>query len=89
MSAHSYKTDFFAWTREQSALIRAGRWIEIDSEHLRENPSLKAALLGFIEDVYPSAIVAAANETGLDDGKFPADCPYSVGQLFDPDYLPE
>ena len=144
MPAHHYNTDFFAWTREQSALIRARRWSEIDVEHLAEevedmgksekralesrleillmhllkwqvqkdrrsnswrrtikdqrrrlekhlseNPSLKAALLEVVEDVYPSAIVAAANETGLDDEQFPANCPYSVGQILDADYLPE
>lgn len=144
MPAHHYKTDFFAWTREQSALIRARRWSEIDVEHLAEevedmgksekrtlesrleillmhllkwqiqkdrrsnswrrtikdqhrrlekllieNPSLKAELLEFVEDVYPSAIVAAANETGLGDENFPANCPYSVEQILDSNYLPE
>ena len=53
------------------------------------NPSLNAVLLEVVRDVYPSAIVAAANETGLDDERFPADCPYSVGQILDADYLPE
>lgn len=139
-----YETDFFAWTKEQSALIRAGRWSEVDVEHLaeevedmgksekrtlesrlevllmhmlkwqyqperrgnswrltikdqrrklekhlKENPSLKAALLEFVEDAYPSAIVAAVNEAGLDGNIFPADCPYSIQQIFDQDYLPE
>ena len=141
---HYYKTDFFAWTQEQSALILARKWSEIDVEHLAEevedmgkserrslerrleillmhllkwqiqkdrrsnswrrtikdqhrrlekllieNPSLKAELLEFVEDVYPSAIVAAANETGLDDENFPANCPYSVEQILDSNYLPE
>lgn len=30
------KLTFFAWTQEQSALIRAKRWSEIDVEHLAE-----------------------------------------------------
>ena len=144
MPIYQYNTDFFAWTREQSALIRARRWSEIDVEHLAdeiedmgksekralesrleillmhllkwqvqrdrrsnswrrtikdqrrrlekllsENPSLKAELLEFVEDVYPSAIVAAANETGLDDEKFPTSCPYSIGKILDANYLPE
>lgn len=144
MPAYHYKTDFFAWTQEQSALIRAKRWSEIDVEHLAEevedmgksgrrsleshleillihllkwqvqkdwcsngwrrtikdqrrrlekllseNPSLKAELFEFVEDVYPSAIVVAANETGLDDEKFPTSCPYSIGQILDADYLSE
>lgn len=56
---------------------------------LSENPILKVELLEFVEDVYPSAIVVTANETGLDDESFPADCPYSVGKILDTDYLPE
>jgi hypothetical protein len=56
---------------------------------LSENSSLKIELLGLVEDVYPSTIVAAANETGLDDDGFPADCPYSIGQILDADCLPE
>lgn len=56
---------------------------------LNENSSLEAELLTFVENVYPSAIVAAANETGLDDEYFPANCPYSVGKIIDADYLPE
>ena len=144
MPAHHYKTDFFAWTQEQSTLIRAKRWSEIDVEHLAEevedmgknerrslesrleillmhllkwqvqkdrrsnswrrtikdqrrrlekllseNPSLKVELLEFVEDVYPSAIVASANEAGLDDENFPVNCPYSVEQVLDSNYLPE
>ncbi len=56
---------------------------------LSENPILKVELLEFVEDVYPSAIVVTANETGLDDENFPANCPYSVEQILDSDYLPE
>jgi len=56
---------------------------------LIENPSLKAELLEFVEDVYPSAIVAAANETGLGDENFPANCSYSIEQILDSNYLPE
>ncbi len=36
ISVYQYKTDFFAWTREQSALVRARRWSEIDVEHLAD-----------------------------------------------------
>jgi hypothetical protein len=36
MSANLHATDFFAWTQQQAALIKAGRWLEIDTEHLAE-----------------------------------------------------
>jgi hypothetical protein len=31
-----YETDFYAWAREQAALLRAGRFRELDLEHLVE-----------------------------------------------------
>lgn len=36
MSSNLYSTDYFAWTQQQAALIKAGRWLEIDTEHLAE-----------------------------------------------------
>ncbi len=33
---HSYDTDIIAWANEQSALLRAGRFSELDIEHLSE-----------------------------------------------------
>lgn len=36
MSTNLYHTDFYAWTQEQSALIRAGKLADIDLEHLAE-----------------------------------------------------
>lgn len=140
----SYQHDFYAWAKEQSALIRAGKLSEIDWAHiaeeiedmgksekramesrlevllmhllkwqfqpshrsrswqltikdqrrrlgklLQDNPSLKAVLSESIEEVYPSALIAAANETGLDDRGFPASCLYTLTELFDPNYLPD
>ena len=34
--ADLYTQDFYAWTQEQVALLRAGKWYEIDCEHLIE-----------------------------------------------------
>lgn len=56
---------------------------------LQENPSLKSVLSESIEDIYPSAVIAAANETGLDDERLPASCPYALIQILDPDFLPD
>ncbi len=143
MSAN-YQQDYYAWTQEQSALIRAGQFSKLDwanlaeeiedmgktekrtlesrlevllmhllkwqvqqdrrskswrltiadqrrrlDKLLRENPSLKAVLPESIEDIYPSAVIAAVNETGLDVERFPVSCPYTHPQIFDPDYLPD
>lgn len=140
----AYQQDFYAWAKEQSSLIRAGKLSELDWMHiaeeiedmgksekramesrlevllmhllkwqfqpnrrskswqltikdqrrrleklLQENPSLKSVLPESIAEIYPSAIIAAVNETGLDDECFPSVCPYSVNQIFDPSFLPD
>jgi hypothetical protein len=36
MTNHRYETDFLGWTEEQSALLRAGKWAELDQEHIAE-----------------------------------------------------
>jgi len=36
MTAQTYETDFLDWTQEQSALLRARHWEELDLEHLAE-----------------------------------------------------
>ena len=36
MSAHSYDQDFYAWTREQADLLRAGHFTALDADHLAE-----------------------------------------------------
>ena len=36
MSANRYESDFYGWTQEQSKLLRAGRFTEVDTEHLIE-----------------------------------------------------
>ncbi|MGZ8215984.1 DUF29 domain-containing protein [Methylomagnum sp.] len=143
MSAN-YQQDYFGWTQEQAALIRAGQFSKLDLAHLAdeiedmgksekralesrlevllmhllkwqiqqdrrskswrltiadqrrrllkllgENPSLKAVLAESIEDIYPSAVIAAVNETGLDIERFPGVCPYTQSQIFDADYWPD
>ena len=32
----NYETDFYQWTQQQAGLLKAGRWREIDREHLVE-----------------------------------------------------
>lgn len=37
MTQHAiYDADFYAWTQEQAALVRAGKWNEIDLTHVAE-----------------------------------------------------
>ena len=56
---------------------------------LDDNPSLKAKLNDSFVKAYSRAKIEAAKETGLDENFFPAECPYSIAQLFDNDYYPD
>lgn len=44
---------------------------------IRENPSFKNKIPGFIPDAYFSAKLEASSETGLDTKSFPAECPWT------------
>lgn len=36
MNANMYESDFFGWTRQQADLLKAGKWADLDTEHLIE-----------------------------------------------------
>ena len=57
---------------------------------LSDNPTLKSKLKDIVTDAYYSARLSAAAETGLDEKKFPEECPWSLKELFpylEPKYL--
>ena len=58
------------------------------ARHLVDNPSLKARLDEAIEAAYGDAVLVAAKETGIDREAFPPACPWSHGQISDPEFWP-
>ena len=56
------------------------------AKHLKQNPSLKAAIPDIFDDAYQLAVVSAARETGLDI--FPEICPYTIEQVLMDKFLP-
>jgi len=56
---------------------------------LRKNPSLSSVLAEAFEEAYGFAVPAAARETGIDESGFPAQCPWTFGQVMEPDFWPE
>jgi Domain of unknown function DUF29 len=56
---------------------------------LRDNPSLKPLLAKIVADAHEDAILRAAQETGLEESAFPADCPFTLEQIFDESFLPD
>jgi len=57
--------------------------ITADSPSLRSYP----AVIAF--ELYRSARLAAELDTGIDYASFPEACPFTVAEIFDPNFLPE
>ena len=55
---------------------------------LADNPSLKHWLIETMHDAYEQAQDDASLETGLNSSIFPNQCPWSIEQILDQDYLP-
>lgn len=59
------------------------------TDHLDENPSLRAVMDTTIGTAYRRARRNAAVETGLAEASFPEVCPWSVEQILAEDFWPE
>jgi hypothetical protein len=70
----------------RGSIFNARRAIE---RLLKESPSLRRHLPELVANIYIDATFNAANETGLPEARFPASCPYSLGDLLDTDYWPD
>jgi hypothetical protein len=57
--------------------------------HLADNPSLKGSVNEAIADAYRLAVIAAADETDLDENTFPPECPWPFEPLMDEHFWPE
>lgn len=55
----------------------------------KETPSLRRFLDKELAETYPESVEWAADETGLADGTFPAECPYSTDEILSRDFWPE
>lgn len=56
---------------------------------LRKNPGLKSRRSELFEDAYHDARKQASSETGLPRDTFPVDCPFTMGEALDEDFLPD
>ncbi len=61
--------------------------IEIADE-LKQSPSLRGKLQTELQDNYGKAVRRAMAQTGLPLGSFPGECPFTVKQILDPEFLP-
>ena len=56
---------------------------------LRESPSLRPFVSEALAEAYSDAREDAADETGLADTEFSAECPFTVEEVLSRDFLPE
>jgi hypothetical protein len=56
---------------------------------LEDSPSLRPVIAEAPGRAYKKARTVAAEETGLPETTFPADCPFSAEQILSADFLPE
>jgi len=75
---------------------RSNSWLSLIVEHrqrieelLEKSPSLKPYLEEVLSKVYPKAVKGAEKQTGLEANTFPAECPYSLTEVLDLDFLPD
>lgn len=59
------------------------------AKRLRESPSLQSYPRKVLAEEYIYARAGAADETALPEHAFPVDCPFTIEQVLDPDWLPE
>lgn len=74
------KGDWRATIRDQRVQI---------AKIVRESPSLRQHPSTALVEEYSFARADAADETGLPEDTFPVECPFTIEQVLDPDWLPE
>lgn len=58
-------------------------------ELIADNPSLKSYLVEAMNKAYQKSILLVVKETPLSLDDLPAQCPYTLDQVMDPDFYPE
>ncbi len=59
------------------------------TDHLSDNPSLRAKIPEAILRAYDEAVVIAGDETKLGEAAFPQSPPWSFDEIMNPDFWPE
>ena len=88
VTLHLLKYQFQPARRSRSWLATLGEQRRKVCLMLEDSPSLRPALGDYLEAGYPSVVKRASAQTGLPPSACPADCPYTVRQVLDEDFLP-
>ncbi|MBE9051731.1 DUF29 domain-containing protein [Nostocales cyanobacterium LEGE 11386] len=81
---------------QYQSILRSGFWRNtIDEQRnriadlLQDSSSLKSYPEEVLAECYRRGLKAAMNETELPQDKFPVECPYSIAQILDAEFLPD
>ena len=55
---------------------------------LEDNPSLRVSIQPKLRYIYQKSVQLAVLDTGLPNSHFPSECPFTVDQILDPEFLP-
>ncbi len=86
--AHLLKWQFQPQLRSSSWEVTIDRERDNIVDREKMNPSLGRDTKQIIEAVYRRSVREAAKETELPRNSFPPDCPYTIEQLRDSDWMP-
>ena len=86
---HLLKWQFQPQQRSNSRIATIIEQRQEIQELIADNPSLKSYLVEAIEKAYQKGILLVAKETPLSLDDLPAQCPYTLDQVMDPNFYPE
>lgn len=86
---HLLKWQFQPQQRSKSRIATIIEQRQEIQELIADNPSLKSYLVEAIEKAYQKSVLLVVKETPLSLDDLPAQCPYTLDQVMDPDFYPE
>lgn len=86
---HLLKWQFQPEKRTRSWRVTITRERVNVSDREKDSKTLRDQADALVAEAYRGAVLRAADETGLARDVFPFDCPYTVDQLRDPDWMPQ
>ncbi|MFT0797727.1 DUF29 domain-containing protein [Synechococcus sp. R5-12] len=86
---HLLKWQFQPQQRSKSRIATIIEQRQEIQELIADNPSLKSYLVEAMNKAYQKSVLLVAKETPLSLDDLPAQCPYTLDQVMDPDFYPE
>ena len=86
---HLLKWQFQPQQRSKSRIATIIEQRQEVQELIADNPSLKSYLVEAMNKAYQKSVLLVVKETPLSLDDLPAQCPYTLDQVMDPNFYPE